>query len=278
MDVNAIKTRQPIIELKHLSKSFGDQILYDDVNLEVLPGETLVVMGGSGSGKSTLLRVLMGHLPYDGGSVRIHGREFADYSRRELNAWRLMVGVLFQTGALFNSMSLRDNLALPVREHTDLPEELIQIMIKIYLQLVGLRESIDRMPSELSGGMKKRAGLARALMMQPRMLFYDEPTAGLDPVSSAQISRLILDLKDKMDVTSIVITHDMNTAFRVADRMALLAEKRFYLVGTPDEFKRSDDPLVRQFVDGLLDGPLSPQADQQAYEADLLQKKVLFNR
>ena len=131
------------------------------------------------------------------------------------------------------------------------------------------------MPSELSGGMKKRAGLARALMMQPRTLFYDEPTAGLDPVSSAQISRLILDLKEKMDVTSIVITHDMKAAFEVADRMALLAGKRFHLIGTPDEFKSSDDPLVRQFVDGLLDGPLSPKADQQAYEADLLQKDLV---
>lgn len=275
MDRIGNKTRQPMIELKNLRKSFGEEVLYEDLNLQVFPGETLVVMGGSGSGKSTLLRILMGHLPYDGGSVRIHGREFADYSRRELNAWRLMVGVLFQTGALFNSMSLRENLALPVREHTDLPEELIQIMIKIYLQLVGLRESIDRMPSELSGGMKKRAGLARALMMQPRILFYDEPTAGLDPVSSTQIARLILDLKEKMDVTSIVITHDMKTAFEVADRMALLAGKRFHLVGTPDEFKSSDDPLVRQFVDGLLDGPLSPKADQQAYEADLLKRDLV---
>ena len=264
--------REPIIELKDLRKSFGDQVLYDGLNLQVFPGETLVIMGGSGSGKSTLLRILMGHLPYDEGSVLIHSHELQDFSRRELNAWRLMVGVLFQTGALFNSMSLRENLALPVREHTDLPEELIQIMIKIYLQLVGLRESIDRMPSELSGGMKKRGGLARALMMQPRMLFYDEPTAGLDPVSSAQIAQLILDLKKKMDVTSIVITHDMKAAFEVADRMALLAGKRFHLIGSPEEFRTSKDPLVRQFVDGLLEGPLRPQSDQQAYEADLLHR------
>ncbi len=265
----------PIIQIKNLRKSFGDRVLYEDLTIDLVPGETLVVMGGSGSGKSTLLRILMGHLTYDGGNVLVHTHELSQFSRRELNAWRLSVGVLFQTGALFNSMTLRENLALPVREHTDLPEELIDIMIKIYLQLVGLRDSIDRMPSELSGGMKKRGGLARALMMQPRILFYDEPTAGLDPVSSAQVAQLILDLKEKMNVTSVVITHDMKAAFAVADRLALLAERRFHMVGRPEEFRTTTDPLVRQFVDGLLDGPLSAKADQKAYEADLLKRETL---
>ncbi|MGC8624788.1 MAG: ABC transporter ATP-binding protein [Phycisphaerae bacterium] len=261
---------EPLIQLKDVGKSFGERMLFHDLNLDIMPGETLVIMGPSGCGKSTLLRVLMGHLKIDAGTVLIHGNSLANMDRGELDAWRQSVGMLFQSGALFDSMTLRENLALPVREHTDLAEQTIDIMVEIYLQLVGLREHIDKMPAQLSGGMKKRGGLARALMMQPQILFYDEPTAGLDPVNTAHIDRLMMDLKTKMDATSVVVTHDMASAFKLADRMALLFDGRFVAVGSADEFRTTTNPMVRQFVDGGMEGPLVNPADQTGYKAALL--------
>jgi phospholipid/cholesterol/gamma-HCH transport system ATP-binding protein len=265
---------EPLIQLLGINKSFGERMIYRDLNLDVHPGETLVIMGGSGSGKSTLLRVLMGHLNIDSGQILIRGRALEDMNRGELDAWRKSVGVLFQSGALFNSMTLRENLALPVREHTDLDDETIDLMAQIYLQLVGLREHIDKLPAELSGGMKKRGGLARALMMQPRILFYDEPTAGLDPVSTAQIDELIMNLKNKMGATSVVVTHDMQSAFKLADRLALLFDGKFAAVGTVEEFRTTTNPLVRQFVDGRLVGPFVNPSDQCSYKAELLGRKI----
>ena len=265
---------EPLIQLQGINKSFGGTRIYHDLNLDIFPGETLVIMGGSGSGKSTLLRVLMGHLKIDAGKVLIRGRMLDEMNRGDLDAWRKSVGVLFQSGALFNSMTLRENLALPVREHTDLDDETIDLMAQIYLQLVGLREHIDKLPAELSGGMKKRGGLARALMMQPRILFYDEPTAGLDPVSTAQIDELIMNLKNKMGTTSVVVTHDMQSAFKLADRLALLFDGKFAAVGSVDEFRTTTNPLVRQFVDGRLDGPFVNPSDQCSYKAQLLGRKI----
>lgn len=265
---------EPLIQLRGISKSFGGTRIYHDLNLDIFPGETLVIMGGSGSGKSTLLRVLMGQLKIDAGEILIRGRYLDNMNRGELDAWRKSVGVLFQSGALFNSMTLRENLALPVREHTDLDDETIDIMAQIYLQLVGLREHIDKLPAELSGGMKKRGGLARALMMQPRILFYDEPTAGLDPVSTAQIDELIMNLKSKMGATSVVVTHDMQSAFKIADRLALLFDGKFAAIGSVDEFRSTTNPLVRQFVDGRLNGPFLNPSDQCSYKTQLLGRKL----
>ncbi len=265
---------EPLIQLQGICKSFGDTRIYHDLNLDIFPGETLVIMGGSGSGKSTLLRVLMGQLKIDAGNVLIRGRTLDEMNRGELDSWRKSVGVLFQSGALFNSMTLRENLALPVREHTDLDDETIDLMVQIYLQLVGLREHIDKLPAELSGGMKKRGGLARALMMQPRILFYDEPTAGLDPVSTAQIDELIMNLKNKMGATSVVVTHDMQSAFKLADRLALLFDGKFAAVGSVEEFRTITNPLVRQFVDGRLEGPFVNPSDQCSYKSQLLGRKI----
>src|SRR5213076_3526846 len=188
----------------------------------------------------------------------------------DLDQYRKSIGVLFQSGALFNSMSVADNVALPLREHSDLPEETIQIVVKIKLELVGLREHAEKMPAELSGGMKKRAGLARALALDPKILFYDEPSAGLDPVTSAEIDELIIDLNRKLGVTSVVVTHEMDSAFRIADRMVLLDRGKFIVSGTPDEMRNSTDPLVRQFVHGLTEGPLTDRRRGGAYEVDLL--------
>ncbi len=178
--------------------------------------------------------------------------------------------MLFQSGALFNSLSVADNVALPLREHTDLAENTIGIMVKIKLELVGLRQAADKMPAQLSGGMKKRAGLARAPALDPKILFYDEPSAGLDPVTSAEIDQLIINLNKQLGVTSVVVTHEMDSAFRIADRMVLLDRGRFVISGTPDEMKNSADPLVRQFIHGLTEGPLTDRRRESGYESDLL--------
>ena len=171
-------------------------------------------------------------------------------------------------------MSVAENVALPLREHTDLAEPTIDIMVKIKLELVGLREHADKMPSELSGGMKKRAGLARAIALDPKILFYDEPSAGLDPVTSAEIDQLIIDLNRKLGVTSVVVTHEMDSAFRIADRMVLLDRGKFIVSGTGEEMKNNPDPLVRQFVHGLTEGPLTDRRRAGGYESDLLAENL----
>ncbi|HTV47648.1 MAG TPA: ATP-binding cassette domain-containing protein [Phycisphaerae bacterium] len=265
---------EPIFQLQQICKQFSGRVIFDHLDLDIFPGETLVVLGPSGTGKSTLLRVLTGYIKPDSGRVLLRGKPMNDFSEHELSAWMLSVGMLFQSGALFNSMTLRENLSLPVRENTDLPEETIEIMAKIYLQLVGLREHIDKLPGQLSGGMKKRGGLARELMMQPRIMFYDEPTAGLDPVSSRQIAQLIMDLNKKLGVTGVVVTHDMQSAFHIADRMVLLHEGKIGAAGAPEDFLTTSDPYVRQFVDGLLTGPMIGQSDLNAYEADILATRI----
>jgi phospholipid/cholesterol/gamma-HCH transport system ATP-binding protein len=259
------------LRVQNVTKQFHGRTVLDQINLDVNQGETLVILGGSGSGKSTLLRLMIGNERTDGGSILgPHGKNICAMSTLELNEYRKSIGVLFQSGALFNSMTVAENVALPLHEHTDLPASTIDIMVKIKLELVGLREHADRLPSELSGGMKKRAGLARAVALDPQILFYDEPSAGLDPVTSHEIDVLIRDLNRKLGVTSVVVTHEMDSAFRIADRMVLLDQGKFIISGTPDEMDKSTDPLVRQFVHGLLDGPLTERRRADGYEMDLL--------
>ena len=262
------------IQVLDVTKVFGGRKVLDQIRLEVQQGETLVILGGSGSGKSTLLRLMIGNDAPDGGTILVHGKNICTMNATELTNYRKSIGVLFQSGALYNSMTIADNVGLPLREHTDLPEETIGIMVKIKLELVGLREHAEKMPAQLSGGMKKRAGLARAIALDPRILFYDEPSAGLDPVTTAEIDQLISDLNNKLGVTSVVVTHDMGSAFRIADRMVLLDRGKFIMSGTPDQFRDSDDPLVKQFVHGLTVGPLTDRRRTGAYEVDLLGGEV----
>jgi phospholipid/cholesterol/gamma-HCH transport system ATP-binding protein len=263
---------QSAIQVQDVTKIFAGRTVLDAVRLDVLEGETLVILGGSGSGKSTLLRLMIGNERCDGGDIFIGhaNKSLCVMNEADLDEYRRTLGVLFQSGALFNSMSVYDNVALPLREHTDLPEETIEIMVKIKLELVGLREHSDKMPAQLSGGMKKRAGLARAIALDPKILFYDEPSAGLDPVTSAEIDQLIIDLNRKLGVTSVVVTHEMDSAFRIADRMVLLDRGKFIVSGTAQEMRDSTDPLVRQFVHGLTEGPLTDRRRAGGYEVDLL--------
>src|SRR3954463_6166744 len=258
------------IQVLDVVKKYGDRVVLDKIRLDVFQGETLVILGGSGSGKSTLLRLMIGNVKPDGGDIVGLGKSLTRMTSGETDAYRKSIGVLFQSGALFNSMTVADNVALPLREHTDLPEETIDIMVKIKLELVGLREHAEKMPAELSGGMKKRAGLARAIALDPQVLFYDEPSAGLDPVTSAEIDQLIIDLNQKLGVTSVVVPHEMASAFRIAHRMVLLDRGKFIVSGTPDEMKNSQDPLVRQFVHGLTEGPLTARRRGHEYVDDLL--------
>lgn len=273
--------KNPVIEINQLVKNFGSQRVLDGIDLDVYPAEIMVVMGGSGCGKSTLLRHLIGLLTPDKGSIRLFGKEITTLPQKELNEIRKQFGILFQSGALFNSLTVGENVALLLKEHTDLDEATIEIMVKIKLELVGLRKHADKMPAQLSGGMKKRAGLARAIALDPKILFYDEPSAGLDPVTSAEVDQLIIDLTKKLRVTSVVVTHEMNSAFAIADRMCMLDQGRIVKIGPRQEFEalRDSDPeklqskkdkLIRQFLRGDAQGPITDRKISSDYEDDLL--------
>ena len=271
----------PVVRARGITKAFESHRVLDTVDLDVYPGQTLVIMGGSGCGKSTLLRILAGLLRPDAGRVEVFGQDLATLSGRSLDGLRLKVGVLFQSGALFNSMTLRQNVALPLREHTSLPVPTIDIVVKMKLELVGLRQDGDKYPAEVSGGMKKRAGLARAMALDPSLLFYDEPTAGLDPVTSAEIDQLIIKLSRELGVTSVVVTHEMDSAFAIADQMAMLDQGRILRIDSREAFDKlrrqppcepADSPtaLIRQFLRGDAEGPLTARKEASSYADDLV--------
>jgi phospholipid/cholesterol/gamma-HCH transport system ATP-binding protein len=258
------------IRVENLVKSFDGHVVLNGVDLQVRRGETMVVMGGSGCGKSTLLRHMIGSLYPDSGRVVLLGEDLNELDDAGMNQLRKRFGILFQSGALFNSMTVGENVALPLTEHTDLDPATIEIMVKIKLESVGLREHADKMPGQISGGMKKRAGLARALALDPEILFYDEPSAGLDPVTSAEIDQLMIDLSKKLGVTSVVVTHEMDSAFRIADGRAMRDRGRGVAVGTREEIRTSDDPMIRQFINGLAEGPITERRQESNYEEDIL--------
>jgi len=244
---------QVVVQTRDLVKRFGDKLVLKGINLTVRRGETLVIMGTSGCGKSTLLRCLLGaHRPEEG-AVELFGKEIWQLSNKDMDGVRKRFGILFQSGALFSSMTVGENVALPLREHTDLSQDMIDLMVKVKLELVGLREAEDLLPSQISGGMAKRAGLARAIALDPELLFYDEPTSGLDPIMTGIIDGLIMDLARTMNVTSIVVTHDLKSAFRVADRMVVLNEGRVVAEGMPHEIRGHPDPFVRRFIQGPIE-------------------------
>jgi len=262
-----------LIEIRDVTKQFGDTKVLHELSLDVKRGERLVMLGGSGAGKSTLLNLMAAETRPSTGTIRIDGRDICSMTEDDLDEYRKTMGVLFQSGALFNSLTLAENIALPLQEHTDLDPSTIDTIVTMKLNLVGLLAHAGKYPSEISGGMKKRAGLGRALALDPKVIFYDEPSAGLDPVSVTEIDKLMVDLNETTGVTTVVITHEMTSAFRVATRLVLMDQGRFVADGTPDEMKHSDNPLVHQFVHGLLTGPLTDRKDTSAYHEALLKPK-----
>lgn len=266
-----IPVAPPIIEVVDLHTSYDGKPTLKGVNLAVYPGETMVIMGGSGCGKSTLLKHLIGLAQPDEGCIKLFGQNLAELSPEEMNEVRKKFGILFQSGALYNSMNVFDNVALPLRQHADVKEDVIETVVKIKIDLVELKSTdYYKMPGELSGGMKKRAGLARAIALDPKILFYDEPSAGLDPVVSAKIDELIMNLSRVMGVTSVVVTHEMDSAFRIADRMCMLHKGKVEFVGTKEEVRNSTNPLVHQFINGLTEGPLTPPENDSDLANELL--------
>ena len=239
-----------LIELRGVSKRFGRQVVLDHISLGVREGETLVVIGASGSGKSVMLKLMVGLLMPDHGQVWFDGRHIDNLPERKLAKVREQFGFLFQWGALFDSMTVADNVAFPLVEHTNKPAAEISRIVDEKLRMVGLPEVRNKMPMELSGGQRKRVALARAIALDPRVILYDEPTTGLDPIRADVINELILKLKCELRVTSVVVTHDMASAFKVGDRIVMLHDTKLIFDGTPQQVKESDHPIVRRFVQG----------------------------
>ena len=239
---------EPLIELDQVRLAFGAKTVLQQVSLTVEKGETMVVIGPSGSGKSTILRLIIGLLKPTAGQISIHGESVAEYDEEAWNRLRKRMGMVFQYSALFDFMTVGENIAFGLRQHTDKSEAEIQDIVLHMLEIVGLAGQQDVMPANLSGGMKKRVSLARAIAAQPEIVLYDEPTAGLDPVMAEVINELIVRTRDFFGATAVVVTHDMDSAFQVADRIAMLYEGRIIAVGTPDEISRTTDERVRRFV------------------------------
>ncbi len=246
----------PVVEVTDLFRKFGNRAVIDGISLKVHRGETLVIMGGSGCGKSTLLRHIIGVMKPTAGSVKIFGDEITAMNDRELDDVRRRFGMLFQSGALLASLTVGENVALPLQQHTDMSAEEVQDIVTQKLQMVGLNGFENLKPAEISGGMRKRVGLARALALDPELLFSDEPTSGLDPIMTAVVDKLTLELTHGSNLTAVVVTHDMTSAFRIATRMIMLGRGTIIAQGTPDEIRTSPDPEVQQFINGEPDGPM----------------------
>lgn len=254
------------ISIRNLVTRFGDREILKGVSLDIRRGETFVILGGSGCGKSTLLRHIVGLEHPTGGAILIQGKDITRLPEAEFNELRKKIGMAFQNSALFNSMSVGENVALPLQEHTKLEDSTIQIMTRIKLEQVGLSGFESFMPSQLSGGMRKRAGIARALAMDPEILLFDEPSAGLDPIIAAGIDNLILKLKKAFRMTIVLVTHELASAFLLADRMAMLDKGKILFIGTPEEIRRCTMPRVRQFLDR--------QADEEAQDVEQYLKNL----
>ncbi len=261
---------EPAVEAREITKRFGRVKVLDGVTFQVPRGQTVCILGGSGGGKSTLLKILIGVLEPTSGEVLIDSKPLHGISERARDRMRLKFGVMFQSGALLNSMTIAENVALPLQHHTKLDAETISTMVKMKLQLVDLLHAADRRPSQISGGMQKRAAVARALALDPRILFYDEPSAGLDPIATTRLDRLINKLKVSMRMTNIVVTHVMESVRRIADRVIMLHAGRVVLDGALDDLLQSDNPLVRQFVEGDLEGLASESQSRLDFHRDLL--------
>jgi phospholipid/cholesterol/gamma-HCH transport system ATP-binding protein len=260
-NMNDNAASESMISVRNLRVSYGEVEILHGISFDVHPKETMVILGGSGSGKSTLLRTLVGLERPSGGETWIKGRNIAEMNGRQMDELRKRMGISFQGGALFGSMTVGENVALPLREHTDLEESTIEIVVRMKLDQVGLAKFEDYMPSQLSGGMKKRAAIARAMAMDPEILFFDEPSAGLDPIIAAGIDDLIVNLKKIFEMTIVVVTHELASAFLIADRMVLMDKGTLVALGTREELRASTHPRVRQFLDRVAEPEIDDEVD-----------------
>ncbi len=245
-----------VIQIRHLEKSYGKLHVLKGIDLDVHHGETLVIIGRSGCGKSVLLKHVIALEQPDEGTVAVEDQDLATLRRRQLYQLRLRFGMLFQNSALFDSLTVAENVGLALTQHTQKSSDEIDTIVSEKLEMVGMKGTESKLPSELSGGMKKRVSLARAIAFEPDYILFDEPTTGLDPITADAINDLIVDLGDQLSVTSIAVTHDMKSAYKIADRIVMLHEGKIIKSGTPSEIEHSDDPIIHQFINGLADGPL----------------------
>jgi phospholipid/cholesterol/gamma-HCH transport system ATP-binding protein len=249
-------TQTPLIEFRGVDFGYGERLIVDGVSLSIAKGQVTAIMGASGGGKTTLLRLMAGQVQAQRGEVMFDGQDVGRLGPSALYAVRRRMGMLYQFGALFTDISVFDNVAFALREHTDLPEALIRDIVLMKLHAVGLRGARDLMPSQLSGGMARRVALARAIALDPQLIMYDEPFAGLDPISLGTAARLIRNLNDTLGLTSVIVSHDLDETFHIADRVIILANGRIAAQGTPEEVRTSTDPLVHQFVSASPEGPV----------------------
>jgi phospholipid/cholesterol/gamma-HCH transport system ATP-binding protein len=247
-----------MISIRGLKKKLGEKQVLNGVDLDIQTGESIVVMGRSGTGKSVLLKHIMRLMEADAGSIEVDGENIVPMNERDLNQVRKRFGLLFQGAALFDSMTVGENVGLPLREHLHLSDTEVRRRVAERLEWVGLSGVEDMKPASLSGGMRKRVGLARAIAMDPQYVLYDEPTTGLDPIMADVIDQLIRSLQKRLGVTSVIVTHDMMSAFKVGDRLAMLHDGRIVFTGTPQDARTSSEPLVRQFIEGSSEGPIKP--------------------
>lgn len=261
---------QSIVEVKDVSFSRGDRTIYKNMSFSVPKGKITAIMGPSGIGKTTMLRLIGGQLKPDAGDILFEGGSIPSMSRKELYAARTKMSMLFQSGALFTDMSVFDNIAFPLREHTKLSEALIKLVVLMKLQAVGLRGAKDLMPSELSGGMARRAALARAIALDPELIMYDEPFAGQDPISMGVLVKLIKSLNEVLGLSSLIVTHDVTEVMSIAEHVIIIADQGVIGAGTPDEMRNHESPLVQQFLKGLSDGPVPFHYPAQTYADELL--------
>lgn len=250
-----------MIEIINLCKSFNGKLVLDNLNLTIETGETMVIIGRSGCGKSVLLKHIIGIMKPDVGQIFIDGVEITKLEGKALNAVRMKFGMLFQGAALFDSLSVGENVGFPLLEHSNWNKRAIEERVRECLGLVGLKDIEGLKPAELSGGMRKRVGLARAICMRPEIILYDEPTTGVDPIMGDAVNDLIKELHDKLKITSIAVTHDMTSAYKIADQIAMLYKGKIIAAGTPDEIRNSPDPVVRQFISGAAKGPITEAID-----------------
>jgi len=245
-----------LVELRHLTFGYGERVILDDVSLTIPRGKVTALMGASGGGKTTILRLMGGQNRAQSGQMLFDGQDVTPMDQAQLYAVRRRMGMLFQFGALFADLSVFDNVAFPLREHTDLPEALIRDIVLMKLNAVGLRGAYELMPSDFSGGMARRIALARAIALDPELVMYDEPFSGLDPISLGTSARLIRQLNDSMGLTSVFVSHELEQTFSISDHVIILANGKIAMQGTPEQVRQSSDPLVYQYVNALSDGPV----------------------